>query len=61
MKDHLLNSLAPLSAVAAIASWQEQLEFWLRIAAAIVAIAAGVAAFVYHRAKTRQIQRQPIE
>lgn len=31
-----------VSSLAAIAAWQEQLEFWLRITATLVAIAAGI-------------------
>jgi hypothetical protein len=41
------------SLFAAIATWQEQLEWGLRIAAAIVAIAAGLHA-IYHRRRRRQ-------
>lgn len=58
MKDHIANTLVPLSMFAAVATWQEQLEWGIRISAGVVAIAAGVAAFLYHRAKTREIKQR---
>lgn len=59
MKDHIANVLALVSMFAAsIANWQEQIEWGIRIGAGVVAIAAGVAAFLYHRAKTREIRER---
>lgn len=47
------DTLATLfSLFAAIATWQEQLEWGLRIAAGVVAIGAGLHA-IYHRRRKR--------
>lgn len=39
---HLLSdTLAVIAAGSSLAAWQEQLDFWLRILASLVAIVAG--------------------
>lgn len=45
--------LAMVSATSSIAAWQEQLDWALRIAASLLAIAAGIYSIMvrYHRSK----------
>jgi hypothetical protein len=60
-KPNPTDLLAVVSASSSIAAWQEQLEFWLRIAATLVAIAAGVASLLYHRRARRRDTRPPLD
>lgn len=47
--------LALASTGSTIVAWQEQLDYWLRIAASIIAIIAGLAALT-HRYKQRRAE-----
>jgi membrane protein DedA with SNARE-associated domain len=46
---HFIDFLAVVSGGSTITAWQEQLEWWLKIIATLVAIAAGIASLLYHR------------
>lgn len=50
---HLPDALAVAAGATSIAAWQEQLEWSLKIIATLVAIAAGVASFIYHNRRRR--------
>lgn len=54
MKGHAPDLLAVAAGATSIAAWQEQLEWSLKILATLVAIAAGVASFVYHARRRRE-------
>jgi hypothetical protein len=44
----LADIFAVIAGGSSIAAWQEQVEWWLKIAAAVVAIVAGLASISYH-------------
>lgn len=51
---HFADALALTAGVSSLAAWQEQVDFWLRITAAIVAIAAGLVTLYQRLRKRRQ-------
>ena len=50
----LADVFAIIAGGSSIAAWQEQVEWWLKILAAIVAIVAGLASISYHLKSRRK-------
>lgn len=53
--DAKLGGMSLLSSLAAIAVWQEQLEFWAKMIATGCAVASAIATFLFIRAKHRRL------
>jgi hypothetical protein len=57
------DGLAVISSLATIAAWQEQMDFWFKVGASSVAIAAGLYSIHlgYKKQKQRELYRKQFE